>query len=73
MKFLLIGLHVFSAAAWAQNAIPAGTVLPAKLSASLDSGKARPGQGVTPGSCRMFPYLPEKFLPAPRLSVALSA
>jgi len=44
MKSLLIGLLVFSAAAWAQNSIPAGTVLPGRLTASLDSRKLKPGQ-----------------------------
>ncbi len=47
MKFFLISLLLFPAAAWAQNAVPAGTVLPAQLTASLDSGKSKPGQVIT--------------------------
>jgi len=47
VKCFLIGLLLFAAAAWAQNAVPAGTVLPAELAASLDSGKSKPGQVIT--------------------------
>jgi len=61
MKFFLISLLVFSAAAWAQNAIPAGTVLPAELSASLDSGKSKPGQVI---AARIMQDVP---LPAGRI------
>jgi len=44
MKSLLIGLLVFSIGLAAQDAIPAGTVLPVRLNTSLDSRKSKPGQ-----------------------------
>jgi hypothetical protein len=63
MKFFLISLLLFSAAAWAQNAVPAGTVLPAELSASLDSGKSKPGQVITARIMQDVP-LPAGKIPA---------
>ena len=63
MKSLLIGLLVFSSAAWAQNAIPAGTVLPARLTASLDSRKTKPGQMITARIMQDVP-LPAGKIPA---------
>jgi len=63
MKFFLISLLVFSAAAWAQNAIPVGTVLPAELTASLDSGKSKPGQVITARIMQDVP-LPAGRIPA---------
>ena len=47
MRGLLIALLLCSAGLSAQDAIPAGTVLPARLSSSLDSRKSKPGQGIT--------------------------
>lgn len=47
MKSLLIALLLSSAALSAQDAIPAGTVLPAQLNSSLDSQKSKPGQAIT--------------------------
>ena len=47
MKYLLIALLLCSIALCAQEAIPAGTVLPARLNSSLDSHKSRPGQVIT--------------------------
>ena len=63
MKYFLVGLLLFSAAAWAQNAIPVGTVLPAELSASLDSGKSKPGQVITARIMQDVP-LPAGRIPA---------
>jgi len=63
MKFFLISLLLFSAAAWAQNAVPVGTVLPAELSASLDSGKSKPGQVITARIMQDVP-LPAGRIPA---------
>ena len=47
MISVLIGLLVFSTGLFAQDAIPAGTVLPARLNSSLDSRKSKPGQVIT--------------------------
>ena len=47
MRSLLIGLLVFSTGVFAQDAVPAGTVLPARLNTSLDSQKSKPGQVIT--------------------------
>jgi len=63
MKSFLISLLVFSAAAWAQSSIPAGTVLPAELTASLDSGKSQPGQVITARTMQDVP-LPAGKIPA---------
>lgn len=43
----LLGLLVCSAGLWAQDAIPAGTILPVQLNSSLRSDKARPGESVS--------------------------
>lgn len=63
MKFFLVSLLVFSVAAWAQNAVPAGTVLPAELAASLDSAKSKPGQVITARIMQDVP-LPAGRIPA---------
>jgi len=63
MKLFLISLLVFSAAAWAQNAVPAGTVLPAEMTASLDSGKSKTGQVITARIMQDVP-LPAGRIPA---------
>ena len=47
MRGLVMGLLLCSAGLWAQNAIPAGTVLPARLNSSLDSQKSKPGHVIT--------------------------
>ncbi len=47
MRSLLIGLLILSTGLLAQDAIRAGTVLPAQLNSSLDSQKAKPGQVIT--------------------------
>jgi hypothetical protein len=44
---LLIGLLVLATGSFAQNAIPAGTILPLQLNSSLSSKKSRPGEVVT--------------------------
>jgi hypothetical protein len=63
MKSLLIGLLVFSAAVWAQDTIPAGTVLPGRLTASLDSRKLKPGQAIAARIMQDVP-LPSGRIPA---------
>jgi len=63
MRFFLISLLLFTAAAWAQNAVPVGTVLPAELTASLDSGKNKPGQVITARIMQDVP-LPAGKIPA---------
>lgn len=47
MRGLLVALLLGSAGLLAQDAIPAGTVLPARLDSSLDSQKSKPGQVIT--------------------------
>ena len=47
MKSAVLGLLLFSAGAFAQSAIPTGTVLPAQLNSSLNSKKCKPGQTVS--------------------------
>lgn len=47
MKALLIGLLLSSVGAVAQEAIPAGTVLPLQLNSSLTTAKSKPGQTIT--------------------------
>ncbi len=44
---LIAGLLTLAAESFAQNAIPAGTILPLQLNSSLKSSKTRPGQLVT--------------------------
>jgi len=44
---VLVYLLAWFVVAWAQATIPAGTVLPAGLSKSLDSGKSKPGQAIS--------------------------
>ncbi len=44
---LIAGLLALAAESFAQNAIPAGTILPLQLNSSLNSKKTRPGQVVT--------------------------
>jgi hypothetical protein len=63
MKSLIIGLLVFCSGAWAQSPLPAGTVLPARLAASLDSRKNKPGQVITARIMQDVP-LPEGKIPA---------
>jgi hypothetical protein len=46
-RILLIVLVVFSMQLFAQNAIPAGTILPVALDSSLNSRKVQPGEPVT--------------------------
>ena len=63
MKSFLLGLLMLPAAAWAQIAIPAGTVLPAELAASLDSGKSKRGQEISARIMQDVP-LPSGKVPA---------
>ena len=63
MKSLLASLLVLSAAGWGQNAIPAGTVLPARLNSTVDSRKAKPGQPITARIMQDVP-LPVRKIPA---------
>jgi hypothetical protein len=46
-RILSIALVLFAAQLWAQNAIPAGTILPVGLNSSLNSRKLKTGQGIT--------------------------
>ena len=43
----IVGLMLLAAALFAQNSIPNGTILPATLNSSLNSGKSRVGQEIT--------------------------
>ena len=46
VRFLVIGLLVLSAPAFSQSLIPAGTVLPAQLSSTVNLQKSKPGQRI---------------------------
>jgi hypothetical protein len=63
MRFFFVGLLAFPAFAWGQNSIPAGTVLPAQLTASLDSSKNRAGQTISARVMQDVP-LPAGKIPA---------
>ena len=60
MKRLALIVLLLSAGSFAQDAIPAGTILPVQLNTSLKAAKARPGQTV---SARLMQDVP---LPATR-------
>jgi hypothetical protein len=44
---LLVGLFALSAGVFAQDKIPAGTILPVRLNIPLNSAKSKPGQVIT--------------------------
>jgi hypothetical protein len=46
-RILLVSLMMFAAPLWAQNAIPAGTILPVQLNTSLNSRRVKVGQVIT--------------------------
>ncbi|HYL69110.1 MAG TPA: hypothetical protein VEX69_08085 [Candidatus Limnocylindria bacterium] len=46
-RALLVGLFALSAGLFAQDKIPAGTILPVRLNISLNSAKTKPGQVIT--------------------------
>jgi hypothetical protein len=52
---LLVGFVALSAGMFAQNTIPAGTILPVRLSSSLDSRKSKPGQIITAKTMQEVP------------------
>ena len=56
-------LLALAATAWAQETIPAGTVLPAELSTALDSGTSKPGQAISARIMQDVP-LPAGKIPA---------
>jgi len=60
MKRLVVGLLLLSGAAFAQDAIPVGTVLPVELRSSLNSQKSRPGQTITARIMQDVPLSPGK-------------
>ena len=47
MKRLALLVLLLSAGSWAQDAIPAGTILPVQLNSSLKGGRLRPGLNVS--------------------------
>lgn len=47
MKVFVLGVLLLSGGAFAQSAIPLGTVLPVELRSSLNSQKSKPGQTIT--------------------------
>jgi len=58
VKTLIVVLSLlFSSAMLAQNAIPAGTILPVQLSSSLKSGKSKPGQIISARLMQDVPLL----------------
>ena len=58
MKSFLLGSLLLSAAALAQNEIPPGTILPAKLNSSLNSRKNNAGQTITARVMQDVPLSP---------------
>lgn len=65
MRPLLIAcLLLFPLGVFAQNTIPAGTILPAELQSSLNSAKSRPGQIVTARIMQDVPLPGRKKIPA---------
>ena len=55
---LWISLIMFTADLFAQNAIPAGTILPVALNSSLNSRKTKPGQVITARVMQDVPLSP---------------
>jgi hypothetical protein len=64
MKPFLACLLLSSTLVFAQEAIPAGTILAAQLNRSLDSGKARPGQKISARLMQDVPLASGKKIPA---------
>jgi len=60
MRSLLAVLLLGSSGLFAQEAIPAGTVLPVQLKSSLDSLKSRPGQRITARITQDVPLPPAR-------------
>lgn len=57
-RILWISLIMFTADLFAQNAIPAGTILPVALNSSLNSRKTKPGQVITARVMQDVPLSP---------------
>ncbi len=57
-RMLWISLIMFTADLFAQNAIPAGTILPVALNSSLNSRKTKPGQVITARVMQDVPLSP---------------
>ena len=64
MKSAVLGLLLLSAAAFAQSAIPPGTVLAAQLNSSLNSKKSKPGQTITARIMQDVPLSSDGKIPA---------
>ncbi|MGB8063863.1 MAG: hypothetical protein WCF26_18360 [Candidatus Sulfotelmatobacter sp.] len=64
MRRLALIVLLMSAGSFAQDAIPAGTILPVQLSSSLKSGKLRPGQTVSARLMQDVPLPANRNLPA---------
>ena len=60
----ILFLFLFSTSAFAQGAIPVGTVLPAQLNSSLNSRKSQPGRLVSARIMQDVPLPAEKKIPA---------
>jgi hypothetical protein len=57
-RSLLAGFLVLSAGLFAQNTIPAGTIIPVQLTSSLDSGRSKPGQIIRASIMQNIPLAP---------------
>src|SRR5581483_10910551 len=64
MKAFVAGLLLLSAACFAQDPIPAGTILPVQLNTSLNSRKSKAGQPVTGRIMQDVPIAPGKSIRA---------
>ena len=64
MKRLMIAVLLCSAGLSAQDALPAGTVLPCRLNSSLDSRKSRQGQVITARIMQDVPLTGHDKIPA---------
>ena len=64
MRRLALFLLLLSAGSFAQDAIPAGTILPVQLNSSLKGGKVRPGQSVSARLMQDVPLPAKRKIPA---------
>ena len=64
MRRLVLIVLLLSAGSFAQDAIPAGTILPLQLNSSLKGGKLRPGQTVSARLMQDVPLPANRKIPA---------
>jgi hypothetical protein len=64
MRRLVLIVLLLSAGSFAQDAIPAGTILPVQLNSSLKGGKLRPGQTISARLMQDVPLPAKRKIPA---------